>query len=90
VTFHNGKTLVLYEARRTADSVIGVKYWDEVRLAASSRPQTAFATADLRQVQQHRLDGGATAAVIVVPIGILAIVGYAAMASWEGPWGGCC
>src|SRR6185436_18031988 len=90
VTLKSGKTIVLYEAWRTADSIVGSINRDETRRPGSVRPQVAFATADVRLVQNHRLDGVATAAAIVLPVGILAIMGVAAMASFDGPFGSCC
>jgi hypothetical protein len=78
----DGHREVWYRPQINGDSLIG--WWDTAR----KTPDRRVPLADIRQVSTSHVSAAKTSALLVVLGGLLAA--GIAMATWDGPLGGCC
>jgi len=77
-----GHREVWYRPQMNGDSLIG--WWDTARRT----PDRRVALSEIRQVSTSHVSAAKTSALLVVLGGMIAA--GIAMATWDGPLGGCC
>ncbi|HEY7195418.1 MAG TPA: hypothetical protein VH439_16870 [Gemmatimonadales bacterium] len=78
----DGHKEVWYRPQMKGDSLIG--WWDTAR----KTPDRRLPLSDIRQVSTSHVDAAKTSGLLIVLGGLLAA--GIAMATWDGPLGGCC